>query len=275
VTDLVRLTRRVTFSSGHRYWIPAMTEDENRELFGNWASPYNHGHNYVLDVTTEGIVDEPTGMVINIKTIDDILRRTIVSQFDGRSINDEVPHFRTAAASLENLILYIKEQLSVLPPEAKLVGLRLEEMPTLWAATEYESNWTMTLTRTYEFAASHRLFSPVLSELENVELFGKCSNPAGHGHNYILEVTIEGDPDARTGMVVDLDQLDREVNERVVDRYDHKNLNEDLPEFRGRMTTSEIVVQEIWKALDGNLPAKLFRIRLHETARNIFEVTAT
>lgn len=269
----VRLTRRVTFSSGHRYWIPALSEPENRELFGQWASPYNHGHNYILDVTTEGIVDERTGMVVNIKRIDDVLKDDIVAQFDGKSINDEIVHFQSRASSLENLLLYIRSQLVNLPQEARLVGLRLEEMPTLWAALDLEED-KMTLTRTFEFAASHRLHGEHLSHEENIELFGKCNNPAGHGHNYILEVTVSGTPDERTGMLTDLGELDRSVEELVVDRYDHKNLNEDLPEFRGRITTSEVVAQQIFDTLREHLPARLERIRLHETARNIFEVSA-
>jgi 6-pyruvoyltetrahydropterin/6-carboxytetrahydropterin synthase len=114
----------------------------------------------------------------------------------------------------------------------------------------------------------------MLTDAENVELFGKCNNPAGHGHNYVLEVTVQGDPDARTGMMVDLEELDAQVNELVVDRYDHKNLNVDLPEFDGRPTTSEAVVAQIFDVLRDRLPARLVRVRLQETARNIFEVTA-
>lgn len=305
--DTVRLTRRVYFSSGHRYWIPALSEAENRELFGQWASPYNHGHNYVLDVTTEGRIDAGTGMVVNIKDIDEVLKRQIVSQFDGKSINDEIEHFRTRAASTENIVRYIAKVLgeggetltsTPQPPSpskaqsslqgkggfpdrpsladlpVRLIGLRLEEMPTLWASLEQDGDdWKMTLTRTYEFAASHRLHVPSLSDSTNVELFGKCNNPAGHGHNYIVEVTVSGQPDERTGMIVDLLALDEVVNREVVDRYDHKNLNEDLPEFKDGVTTSEVVVQEIWKRLELTVPATLERVRLHETARNIFEVS--
>lgn len=266
----MKLTRRVTFSSGHRYWLTGLSEAENRARFGKWANQYNHGHNYVLDVTTQGVLDPDNGMVVNIKTIDDVLKRDIVSEFDQRSINDEIPHFATVPSSLENIARYIWSRLTNLPPEAQLTGLRLEEMPTLWVELTKEH---MTLTRTYEFAASHRLHNPRLSDAENDEQYGKCNNAAGHGHNYILEVTLTGEPDPETGFICDLAKLDEEVNERVVDRYDHRNLNVDLPEFANRMTTSEIVVQEIWDRLDGHLPATLYRVRLHETARNIFEVS--
>jgi len=277
MAQTVRMTRRVGFSSGHRYWLNTLTDSENHNRFGKWASPYNHGHNYVLDVTVEGEVNPTTGMVVNIKRIDDLLKAVVIRQFDGKSINDEIPFFQAHASSLENLLLYIAGQLAgdgVLPAEVRLTTLRLEEMPTLYGELSLSADSTyMTLTRTFEFAASHRLDSPLLTPEQNLELFGKCNNPAGHGHNYILEVTVSGVPDPNTGMIVDLEDLDRLVGELVVDRYDHKNLNVDIPEFQRMTTTSEIVALEIFNRLKDRLPAKLLRVRLHETARNMFEVS--
>jgi 6-pyruvoyltetrahydropterin/6-carboxytetrahydropterin synthase len=285
----IRMTRRVGFSSGHRYWISTLNTEENRELFGQWASPFNHGHNYVLEVTVEGEVDPSDGMIVNIKRVDDVLKARIVSQFDQRSINDEIPWFHSRSASLENLMRYIRDALLSggkdpvfevsrfigrgADATVRLVGLRLEETPLLYGELEIEGE-RMTLTRVYEFAAAHRLHSPTLSSDENTALFGKCSNAAGHGHNYVLEVTVEGKPDERTGMLVDIVALDRTVEDLVVDRYDHKNLNEDIPEFKERVTTSEVVAQTIFDRLKGNLPAELARVRLFETARNVFEVSA-
>lgn len=272
---MVRLSRRVAFCAGHRYWFADLSEEENFRLFGDWASPYNHGHNYALWVTTEGVVDPETGMVVNIKRIDDLLQERIVTQFDAKSVNDEIPWFARRSPSLENLALYMRQELAALPPEARLVALRLEETDTLWTELERtkDDDWTMTLTRSYEFAASHRLHAPALTAERNLELYGKCNNPAGHGHNYVLEVTVEGWPDEETGMMVSIDGLDATVQELVVDRYDHRNLNEDLPEFAGKVTTSEVVAQQIWDSLNGKLPAKLHRVRLYETPRNVFEVT--
>jgi len=274
-TERVRLTRRVGFSSGHRYWFSSLSPEENRALFGPWASPYNHGHNYQLDVTVEGEIEPRTAMVVNIKRIDDILQAEVVSQFDGRSINDEVAAFADAAPSVENLLTYFAARLAqpgVLPPEATLVHVRLQETPLFWG--DWDRDGTMTLTRSYEFAASHRLHVPDMSLEENIALFGKCNNEAGHGHNYILEVTVSGTPDPRTGMMLDLGSLDEIIEREVVDRYDHKNLNADLPEFAGRVTTTEIVVQEIFTRLNGHLPGDLKKIRLWETARNAFEIEA-
>ena len=278
MSQSVRMTRRVTFSSGHRYWLPALSDTENLERFGKFASQFNHGHNYVLDVEVEGLVNARTGMVVNIKQIDEILKQRIVSQFDGKSINDQIPHFASTPSSLENLMLYFSGVLTedhVLPDEVKLTRIRLEEMPTLFGELKFEGPHSMmTLTRTYEFAASHRLDSPMLSPEDNLALFGKCNNLAGHGHNYLLEVTVTGEPDPTSGMMVNIVDLDALVETLVVNRYDHKNLNVDLPEFQGKTTTSEVVALEIFNRLRDSLPVNLSRVRLHETARNIFEVRA-
>lgn len=269
----VSLTRVVSFSAGHRYWLSHLSEAENRQLFGVWASPYNHGHNYVLSVTCCGQVDPASGMVVNIKEIDDILQQLVVQQFDQKSINDQVEFFRDKSPSLENMLSYIRSLLNSIPLPARLSALKIEETPLLfgeWSERMLEK--TLTITRVYEFAAAHRLHSPGLSEVDNLALFGKCNNPAGHGHNYVLEVTVGGEPDAKTGMIVDIEALDRIVNAEVVDRFDHKNLNQDLPEFEGKNPTSEVVAIEIFNKLRNAVPAKLKRVRLHETARNTFEV---
>ncbi|MGI8923971.1 MAG: 6-carboxytetrahydropterin synthase [Fimbriimonadales bacterium] len=265
----MKLTRRVTFSSGHRYWLSDLTEAENRALFGRWASPHSHGHNYALEVTVAGRIQASHGMVINIKEIDALLREHVVSVLDQKSLNDEVPAFRSVPPSTENVALFIRSALSDLPPEATFVSLRLYEMPGLFV--DVGKSQTVKLTRGYEFSASHRLHAPALSEVENATLFGKCNNRAGHGHNYELEVTVSGTPDPRTGRVADIGEIDRIVRAEVVDRYDHKHLNSDLPEFEDLNPTSELLTKIIWERLVNNLPAKLDKVTVRETARNIFE----
>ncbi len=267
----VTLTRRVSFSAGHRYWSPDLSADENRARFGHWASPFNHGHNYVLWVSASGEVDDENGMVVNIKWIDDLLQSTVVDAFDQKSINDEVSEF-TGVPCLENLLRYFAELLEELPGRVELVGLKLEESPILFAEWTRERDM-VTVTRIYEFAAAHRLAVATLSEEENWRLFGKCHNPNGHGHNYVLEVTVSGQPDPVTGFIVDLDEVDKVVEREVLDRYDHKNLDQDIPELEGKNTTSETVAQAIFDRLKDKVPGVLERIRLYETARNVFEVT--
>ncbi len=266
-----RMTRTLTFSAGHRYWFSHLAEAENRKMFGPWASPFSHGHNYVLHVTVEGEVNQANGMIVNIKDVDAVLKSQLLPQVVNRSLNDEVQHFATHAPTVENILGYIWSEIQRigLPVEAHLKEIKLEETSTLYG--EYDGMRT-TLTRIYEFAASHRLHAPALSQEENLKLFGKCNNPNGHGHNYILEVTVSGEPEAQTGMICSIDELDAVVNQQVVDRYDHRNLNEDVPEFSGRATTSELVSMEIFARLKDNVPAQLERVRLYETARNMFEV---
>jgi 6-pyruvoyltetrahydropterin/6-carboxytetrahydropterin synthase len=153
----------------------------------------------------------------------------------------------------------------------RLVAMRLDETPLFYGEYDFASE-KMTLTRTYEFAAAHRLHSPLISPEENVRLYGKCNNLMGHGHNYLLEVTVSGPVDSTNGMLIDLGTLDTVVEREIVDRYDHKNLNEDIPEFAGRITSTEVVIQQIFDRLTETLPITLERVRLHETARNVFEV---
>ncbi|HUG80335.1 MAG TPA: 6-carboxytetrahydropterin synthase [Bryobacterales bacterium] len=139
----------------------------------------------------------------------------------------------------------------------------------------------MRLTRRYPFSASHRLHTAELSEEENEKLFGKCNNPYGHGHNYVLEVSIEGEPDDRTGMIVERRVLDDFVRRRALSRVDHVDLNNDVEEFQDAVPTTENLslamhgwLKAGWNAEFGNQEAKLGRIRIEETARNHFEVTA-
>jgi 6-pyruvoyltetrahydropterin/6-carboxytetrahydropterin synthase len=130
------------------------------------------------------------------------------------------------------------------------------------------------LTRRYQFSASHRLDTPALSKEENCSLYGKCNNPFGHGHNYVLDVTVVGAPD-ESGQIVGREALDALVRERILARFDHHNLNTDIAELRGIVPTTENLAVANEKALHSwPLPAKLFRVRISETERNIFELEA-
>ncbi len=131
----------------------------------------------------------------------------------------------------------------------------------------------MRLTRRYRFAASHRLNTEALSPEENAALYGKCNNPYGHGHDYELDVTLEGFPDS-TGQIVRRDALDALVERQVLSVVDHRNLNCDVPALKGEVTTTENLAFAIEKMLSDawDLPARLARVRVSETARNTFEL---
>lgn len=122
------------------------------------------------------------------------------------------------------------------------------------------------LTRRVDFSASHRYYIEELSEEENFELFGKCSYPHGHGHNYTLEVTVKGKADMKTGMVINLRDLDRILKEKVVDLMDHRFINYDVPGFDKQVPTTENLVLYIWDSLSDMMPdgCSLYRVRLYE-----------
>ncbi len=127
------------------------------------------------------------------------------------------------------------------------------------------------LTRQVEFSASHRLHNPSLSAEENVELFGICNNAHGHGHNYVLDVTLRGAADPKTGMVMDLNRLAILLDDLVVRQLDHKHLSEDVPWLSGMVTTAENVVAAIWDRIAGPLDGRLHRLRLYESRQNFVD----
>jgi 6-pyruvoyltetrahydropterin/6-carboxytetrahydropterin synthase len=125
--------------------------------------------------------------------------------------------------------------------------------------------------RRYMLSASHRLHSDALSGEENAAAYGKCNNPHGHGHNYIVEVLVGGAIDPETGMVLNLAVLDETVQKRVMKRFDHTNLNLDSL-FQNRVPTTENLCREVFGLLDGEVePAKLVQVRVEETENNFFE----
>jgi 6-pyruvoyltetrahydropterin/6-carboxytetrahydropterin synthase len=127
------------------------------------------------------------------------------------------------------------------------------------------------LSRRYVLSASHRLYSEAYSEAQNRAVYGKCANPHGHGHNYVVEVTVGGQVDPVTGMVCDLAALDCCVRTKVIDRFDHTNLNFDQL-FAAQVPTTENLCLAIHKLLAANfVHADLERVRVEETQNNFFE----
>jgi 6-pyruvoyltetrahydropterin/6-carboxytetrahydropterin synthase len=127
------------------------------------------------------------------------------------------------------------------------------------------------LGRRYRFAASHRLHTPQLSEEENCRVYGKCSNPFGHGHNYVVEVSVSGEVDPATGMIANLADLDGFVECQVIEPFDHRYLNEEVAAFRETVPTTENLCIEIFQRLKTFPKARLERVRIEETGNNSFE----
>jgi 6-pyruvoyltetrahydropterin/6-carboxytetrahydropterin synthase len=132
---------------------------------------------------------------------------------------------------------------------------------------------TVYLTRKAEFSASHFYHNPKFTLEENRRLFGKCNNPNGHGHNYLLEVTVKGEVDPASGFVMDLKQLKELINREIIEVFDHRHLNYEVPEFQNQIPTTENLAIAIWQRLEGKLNgARLHRVRVYETESLFAEV---
>lgn len=133
------------------------------------------------------------------------------------------------------------------------------------------------ISRKEHFNAAHKLYNPNLSEEKNLEIFGLCSNKNWHGHNYEIIVTVKGDRDKITGLVIDLKTLSNIINSEILDKVDHKNLNLDVPFLKNKITSTENVIVEFWKILEKKIKSlnisncQLHSIRLYETPRNFVD----
>lgn len=128
------------------------------------------------------------------------------------------------------------------------------------------------ISRTESFSACHRLHSPLLTDEENKELYGKCNNPNGHGHNYKVEVIVRGPVDPVTGMVMNLCDLKAYMNKAFMDTLDHKNIDKDVPYFKDIVSTAENIAVYIWGRISEQLTnnqIQLFEVKVHETDKNV------
>ena len=124
------------------------------------------------------------------------------------------------------------------------------------------------MTRSFEFSAAHRFWCEDWSDEKNRRVFGKCSHPNGHGHNYVVEISVAGEPDSQSGAITDHRSFQRTVKERVIDRFDHKHLNTDCSEFNDLNPTVENITRVIWTQLEACFsPAELHRVRVYETPK--------
>ena len=130
------------------------------------------------------------------------------------------------------------------------------------------------ITRRERFNAAHRLFKDDFDEKKNIEVFGKCSNPNWHGHNYILFVTVKGEINPATGFLINLTELKMVMRKKVIDKLDHKNLNLDVDFLKGKYTSTEVLCVSIWEQLEAQVKimgAELHRVKIQETENNYVE----
>ena len=264
------LTRKIRFSAAHTCQYDRWTEQQNLRQYGACAMGSGHGHDYLCEVTVRGVIQADTGIVVNLVDIKQILNDT-VGVLDTTHLNHDVPEFQAVVPSSEMLTHALWDRIGQVLSGCTLSRVRLHEDKTRYIEY-YGGDGMIYVTRQIEFNAAHRLHSPWISDEENSTIFGKCNNPNGHGHNYQLEVTVRGAIDTKTGTVMALGELDRVIETEVMARFDHKNLNEDLEEFRSLNPTSEEFARVIWNRLAPHFTSpELYKIRLVETSNNAFE----
>ncbi|MBU1011946.1 MAG: 6-carboxytetrahydropterin synthase [Bacteroidetes bacterium] len=130
------------------------------------------------------------------------------------------------------------------------------------------------ITRRERFNAAHRLFRQDYTDEKNLEVFGKCSNPNWHGHNYVLYVTVKGEVNQETGFLINLKELSKVINKFIIDNVDHKNINLEVDFMKGKLASTENLAISIWDELDvplQRLNAKLHSIKIYESENNIVE----
>jgi 6-pyruvoyltetrahydropterin/6-carboxytetrahydropterin synthase len=281
------ITRRATFSASHRYWLPELSADGNRARFGPCTLAPGHGHNYELLVAMGGPLDSD-GMVLNLSEVKHAIRAEVTDQLNFRHLNDVWPEFDLSRPEgcLPTTEALARAIWARLDPHLPLVGLRLQEQPDLWvdllpprshSSARPAAPMEAFLSIRTHFAAAHRLARPELSQAENEAIYGKCARPHGHGHNYLLDVTVRGRIDPRTGMVCDLAALQQIVDDLVVEPFDHTFLNKDVAHFATTVPTAENIALHIADLLTGPIAAtgaRLHKVRLQESPNNAAEVFA-
>jgi len=240
-------------------------QNHGDDLLNTWAGvPQALGARpfWVVRGEVAGEVDRQTGYLCDIKKIDALLRETVIPLLSGGLLIGAEHAIMTAFQAASRAFTAM----------ARLTKLSWKLSPYLALAVYEETPDMVSITQSFEFSAAHRLSAAGFSEAENLRIFGKCSNPHGHGHNYILEVTISGTPDPTIGTVIELPMLQRIVRERVIELFDHRNLNVECAEFASLNPSVENIAMVIWRRLNGGFgKARLTKVRLWETPKTSAE----
>ncbi|KGG18197.1 MULTISPECIES: 6-pyruvoyl trahydropterin synthase family protein [unclassified Prochlorococcus] len=269
------ITRRALFSASHRYWLPELSTDDNSKHFGACAIAPGHGHNYELIVSMEGTLNAD-GMVLNLSEIKHAIKEKVTNQLDFRFLNETWPEFDISKANgcLPTTEALTRVIWSRLESDIPLKSLRLYENQNLWA--DYlGNNMEAYITIKSHFAAAHRLAREELSQAENEAIYGKCARTNGHGHNYLVEITVKGNINSRTGMICDLGSLQQLVEDLVVEPFDHTFLNKDIKHFSNCVPTAENIALHISDKLKypiQEIGASLHKVRLQESPNNAAEI---
>jgi 6-pyruvoyltetrahydropterin/6-carboxytetrahydropterin synthase len=243
----VLLTKRIEFAAAHRYIKPEWDEAKNRAVFGACYNPPAHGHNYLLEVTVSGEVDDKTGMVINLFDLKRVLL-TVIEEFDHKNFNLDMPYFKDRIPTSENIARVLWQKLDRQRDIGTLHAIRLYEDEDLSAdVTAATGLDAASVTRRYSFNALQ----------------------GGEGRDWDCFVTVHGPIDPVTGMVIDIAALDRVTHERVVKPFDRQ----DLTRLLNRPAVSgDQLAKDVWNRLDPALPSgMLTSVRLVQSRDTSFE----
>lgn len=252
---MIRLTREFRFSLAHS------GSDLNRigNSWSGWYSSNRIAPYLKFQLTVSGSIQKPTGYLCNVKLLDGVIREFVESRIQLGSLDWTYEQFVCDA---------IDPLQSSLPKTVSLESIALIVSPTMSYFVEQEKAEMVSMTQQFEFSAAHRLHCDELSADENREIFGKCNNPEGHGHNYVVEITVTNQVRTPQGQVANLGILEQTVKTRVIDRLDHKHLNRDVAEFAQLNPSVENIAVQIWDWLDGQIEGThLKQVRVYETPK--------
>jgi len=230
--------------------------------YAGYPSLTGLGHFFALDVAIRGELQTQTSYLLNIKDIDLAVRARVVPTVTGCIAAGQ---FTGGGIVAREIFDELRREL----PGVRSINLHLS--PFLSLSVHDSEHPMVRLSQKFEFSASHRLHNPSLSEADNRAAFGKCNNPHGHGHNYELQVTLVGQPDVN-GVIVEVPSFERVVSETVIQRFDHKHLNVEVPEFAtGKLNPSveniAMVIYRLLKPKVDDSRAKLASVTVWETPK--------
>ncbi len=259
------LTREVRLAATSMVSAPGVANNFSANPAPDGLSPV-----LTLSIQITGQVQADTGMLVNIKRIDHVVRAIAapaVTIPKGGGIQPIRPEFVLAD-------LFNRCTAALAPYTVSALTLNLS--PWMYYQTCGGEIPMIRMAQRFEFSAAHRLHNPSLSAEKNRELFGKCNNPNGHGHNYELEIVIGGTPQAQSGQIMPLLEFQRLVNQHVISVFDHKHLNMDCPEFAALNPTVENIAQVIFSKIREVFPpgVKLLAVKVWETPKTCCEVRA-
>jgi len=258
---MFRLTREVRFAINDAPDDQIGSRPTNS--YAGYPSLTGLGYFFAVRITLAGELDGRTSYLLNIKQVDEAMRQLGVPLVS-RAIHRE--EFGGGGKLAQRLF---EELRYCWPDHVHLHDMRLSLSPLL-SLDVFASEFPMVrLSQKFEFAASHRLHVPTLSDAENARTFGKCNNPHGHGHNYELQVTLRGVPHP-DGTLMNVPAMESIVARNVIDRFDHKNLNVELPEFKDVVPSVENIAKVIYEILEpkfGEAGATLASVTVWETSK--------